>query len=140
MSTGWTSTAISPPTTSTPPAKHGPSPLSEPESRAIKRVLDEYTPNRIVSIHQPYNVIDYDGPGKALAEAMGRYCEIPVKRVGSRPGSLGSYAGLTLGVPIITLEFDERTHEEPEHILWKKYGPMLLAAVRFPLNDVVMVD
>jgi protein MpaA len=121
-------------------AKHGRSPLSEPESRAIKRVLDEYTPNRIVSIHQPYNVIDYDGPGKALAEAMGRYCEIPVKRVGSRPGSLGSYAGLTLGVPIITLEFDERTHEEPEHILWKKYGPMLLAAVRFPLNDVVMVD
>jgi len=120
-------------------AKHGSAPLCEPESRAIKKVLDEHRPARIVTIHQPYNVIDYDGPGEDLANAMGRYCDIPVKRVGSRPGSLGSYAGITLGIPIITLEFDEHTHEEPEHLLWLKHGPMLVAAVRYPLDDVGMV-
>ncbi|MCB9850661.1 MAG: DUF2817 domain-containing protein [Phycisphaerales bacterium] len=121
-------------------AKHGSAPLCEPESRAIKLVLDEYRPNRIVTIHQPFNVIDYDGPGEALANAMGRYTDIPVERVGSRPGSLGSYAGITLGIPIITLEFDELTHEEPDHILWQKYGPMLIEAVRYPLDDVGTVQ
>jgi len=112
--------------------QHGQAPLSEPESRAIKAVLDEFRPQAIVSIHQPYGVIDYDGPGEALAHAMARHCDLPVKRVGSRPGSLGSYAGLTLGIPIITVEYREDASELTEEQMWQQYGQSLVAAVRFP--------
>lgn len=111
---------------------HGSQPLSEPESRAIKALLDEYHPSRIVSIHQPYAVIDYDGPAEALARAMAEYTDLPVKRVGSRPGSLGSYAGLTLEIPIITLELPESASNLDDDALWDDYGMSLLAAICFP--------
>ena len=111
---------------------HGASPLSEPESRAIMSILDDYQPDRIVSIHQPLACIDYDGPAEDLAQAMGAWTDLPVKRLGSRPGSLGSYAGLTRGIPIITLELPASAGNLTDDALWEQYGRALLAAVRFP--------
>ena len=115
---------------------HGKRPLSEPESAAIHALLDRERPNRIVSIHQPLNYgsacIDYDGPAEPLARAMGEHTDIPVKRIGSRPGSLGSYAGVTLQVPIITLELPKEAKGESGTSLWEKYGRMMLASVVFP--------
>ena len=113
-------------------ARHGPKPLSEPESRAIKAVLDEYAPARIVSIHQPTAQIDYDGPAEQLARAMGRHTDLPVERIGSLPGSLGSYAGLTRGIAIITLELPRPDQPLSEADLWRRYGRLLLAAITFP--------
>ncbi|MCP4248014.1 MAG: murein peptide amidase A [bacterium] len=113
-------------------ARHGRRPLCEPESRAIKAVLDEYVPARIVSIHQPMAQIDYDGPAEQLAWAMGRYTDLPVKRIGSLPGSLGSYAGLTRGIPIITLELPRPERPLGREPLWRRYGRALLAAITFP--------
>lgn len=115
-----------------PSAAHGSAPLSEPESVAIKKVLDEHQPDAIITIHQPYGVLDYDGPGEDLAQAMAAHCDLPVKRVGSRRGSLGSYAGQSLGIPIITVEYREDASDLTEEELWAKYGPSLVAAVRFP--------
>jgi protein MpaA len=109
---------------------HGPTPLSEPESRALMRVLCQYFPDRIVSIHQPLVCVDYDGPFKAMAEAMAAKCKLPVKHLGSRPGSLGSFVGLTLGKPIITLELPPDAGMDPE-VLWKEYGEALIAALRY---------
>lgn len=124
-----------------PSAKHGPAPLSEPESMAIDRALREYRPNRIVSIHQPLRYgsecVDYDGPAEDLAIAMSRHAPIPVKRIGSRPGSLGSYAGVTLGIPIITLELPKDAKGLDAATLWDDYGQMLLAAISFPESPVV---
>jgi protein MpaA len=112
-----------------PSRNHGSAPLCEPEARAIKAALDEYRPQAIITIHQPYGVIDYDGPGEALANAMAARCDLPVKRVGSRPGSLGSYAGLTLGIPIITVEYRQDASDLSEQELWDQYGPSLIAAI-----------
>ena len=106
--------------------------LSEPESRAIRRVILQHKPDRIVSIHQPLACIDYDGPAQALAESMGQYCDLPVKKLGARPGSLGSYAGVTLGIPIITFEMKRADSQLDSEILWRKYGKALLAAVVYP--------
>jgi len=111
---------------------HGVAPLSEPESRAIMAVLEEHAPDAIITIHQPYGVLDYDGPGEPLASAMAAQCDLPVKRVGSRPGSLGSYAGLTLGIPIITVEYREDASDLTEQQLWEKYGASLVAAAIYP--------
>ena len=113
---------------------HGGRPLSEPESQALNFVLREYPPDRIISIHQPTTLpacIDYDGPGQELAREMGRHTDLPIKKLGSRPGSLGSYAGLSLGIPIITLEIP-RTHDDRDGpTLWRRYGKMMLAAIEF---------
>ncbi|HPF39773.1 MAG TPA: DUF2817 domain-containing protein [Phycisphaerae bacterium] len=116
--------------------RHGDTALSEPESVAIHQVLERYQPARIVSIHQPLRYgsecIDHDGPAKALAEAMSMHTDIPVRRIGSRPGSLGSYAGVTLGIPIITLELPKEAKGWDGAKLWSNYGDMLLAAIAYP--------
>ncbi len=111
--------------------RHGAEPLSEPESRAIKQILDEYQPSRVVSIHQPVACIDYDGPAAQLAEDMAKWSDLPVKRIGSLPGSLGSYAGITLGVPIITLELPKDASDLRRAEIWRTYGEMLVAAIQF---------
>lgn len=106
--------------------------LSEPESKEISKLIDLHKPDRVVSLHQPFNCIDYDGPGKAIAERMARYCDLPVKKLGPEPGSLGSYIGLTLKKPIITVELPRNADKLSEHALWQKYGQMLLASVTYP--------
>jgi len=106
--------------------------LSEPEARTIKQVIQQYKPDRIVTIHQPLNCIDYDGPARMLAERMGQYCALPVKKLGARPGSLGSYAGVTLGIPIVTFEMLPADSQLNSQALWGKYGRALLAAIVYP--------
>jgi protein MpaA len=111
-------------------------PLSEPEALVIKQLILKYKPNRIVTIHQPLSCIDYDGPALMLAKRMAQYCALPVKKVGARPGSLGSYAGVTLGIPIITFEMTQADSKLDSAALWQKYGRALLAAIVYP--DAVM--
>ena len=110
-------------------AQFGHTALSEPEARIIKQLVEEYLPDRIVTIHQGLDCIDHDGPGKALAERMAQYCSLPVKKLGAQPGSLGSYAGETLGIPIITLELPWRHGGFNSKHLWDKYGAALVTAV-----------
>jgi protein MpaA len=112
--------------------RYGRTPLSQPESRAIRAVLDRFPPDRVVTIHQPLSCVDYDGPAEELAAAMGLWTDLPVKRLGSRPGSLGSYVGETKGVPIVTLELPESASDQNRWELWQRYGDCLLAAICYP--------
>ena len=107
-------------------------PLTEPESQALQSLIKEYAPSRIVSIHQPLNCIDYDGPGQAIAARMAQDCDLAVKKLGARPGSLGSYTGETLGIPTITLELPPEAAKMSDSVLWQKYGKALIAAVMYP--------
>jgi protein MpaA len=111
--------------------RHGDKPLSEPESRAIHELIAREQPTRIVSIHQPVSCIDYDGPASGLAALIGARCELPVRKLGGRPGSLGSYAGHTLGIPIITLELPGTASRAGGPELWARYGDAMLAAVTY---------
>ncbi len=106
--------------------------LSEPESRAISQVITMYHPNRIISIHQPLNCIDYDGPAEKLAAHMANWCDLPVRKLGARPGSLGAYAGEMLNIPVITMELKPSDHTLSQRELWRRYGGALLAAVLYP--------
>lgn len=123
----------------------GRSALCEPEARAITQIIKQHNPARIVSIHQvmntgpeglatmaPAGCIDYDGPAVALAEHMAKYCDVPLKKLGARPGSLGSYAGLTINIPTITLELPYNADRLSEAVLWSRYGNALLAAINYP--------
>ena len=109
-------------------------PLSEPESQAIYSVIQRFRPIRLISIHQMRRggLLDYDGPGKDLAAAMSKHCDLGIERLGGRPGSLGSYFGLTLELPVITVEIPRRISATQRELVWNKYGAMLLAGIVFP--------
>ena len=114
-----------------PTAANGPRPLSEPETQALQRAILEYRPNRIVAIHQPLDCVDYDGPGRELAAHIAQYCLLPVKKLGARPGSLGSYSGEQLGIPTVTVELPAAATAMTEAQLWSRYGPAMTAAVTY---------
>ncbi len=111
---------------------HGAAALSEPESRALVGLIDKYAPRRIISIHQPMTCIDYDGAADGLARLMAGSSGLPLKKIGSLPGSLGSYAGTTRHIPIVTVELPRQADDLPEQSLWNRYGRMLLLAVCYP--------
>lgn len=113
-------------------AVNGLRPLSEPEAVFIKSAIDHYRPDRIISFHEPLACIDYDGDGERLAEHLSGHCNLPVKKLGTRPGSLGAYAGHTLGIPIITLEMTEADSHAGDNTLWHRYGDLLLAFIDYP--------
>ena len=107
--------------------RHG-SALSEPEARAIHRLVLEHRPERIVSLHQAANQLDFDGGGEALARAMEAVSPLAVARMGARPGSLGSWAGEDLGRAVVTVEMTRADDRRSAEELWERYGAMLLAA------------
>ncbi len=109
---------------------NGAEPLSQPESQALYDLITELDPACVVTIHQPLSCIDYDGPGREIVERMAAACGLPVRKLGARPGSLGSYVGVEMGVPIITIELPRRASRYSYEELWETYGEMLLAAIR----------
>lgn len=114
-------------------AKNGSEPLSQPESRIVLDLIERYKPTRIVSFHEPLTCIDYDGEGaEPIAQAMGQYTELPVKRLGGRPGSLGSYFGLDRGIPCITFELAKNARHMSDEELWTRYGQATLAFIVYP--------
>jgi protein MpaA len=63
---------------------------------------------------------------------MAQYCNLRVKRLGAKPGSLGSYAGVDLGVPIITFEMLQGDSGLDSQTLWRRYGKALITAIVYP--------
>ncbi|MBL7134505.1 MAG: murein peptide amidase A [Phycisphaerae bacterium] len=110
--------------------RYGAKPLSEPESRFIADLIEQYAPAAIIAVHQPLVCVDYDGPAEELAAAMSRACGLPVKKLGASSGSLGSYAGVDLNIPIVTLELPQRVSRWGKAALWKHYGGAMIEAVR----------
>lgn len=78
----------------------GPAALSEPETRWLVREIEAFRPDAIVSVHAPYGVLDFDGP----REPPDRFGYLHLHQLGTYPGSLGNFAGINIGLPVITLE------------------------------------
>ena len=98
----------------------GPSAGSEPETQVLIKVLDQYKPNRVISIHAPLEMVNFDGPALELAEKMAAFNGYPVSgdirgNVGY-PGSMGTYVGIERKIPIITLEL-------PQNASFDEYWP-----------------
>lgn len=95
----------------------GDTPLSEPEAVAIKEAVDASNLTAVLSVHCCVPLFDHDGPGEELAQAMSDAMDpaysFPEGKLGASPGSLGSYVGLELGLPIITVEFARAEHTDP---------------------------
>lgn len=109
----------------------GSEPGTEPETQAILKMLDEFEPHRIVAIHSTRGkpMVNYDGPALELARAMSRHNRyVPSETIGyPTPGSLGSYAGIDLKIPIITLELPRGIAPD---LAWKENREALLQSLR----------
>ncbi|WP_294945368.1 M14 family zinc carboxypeptidase [Sulfurivirga sp.] len=79
----------------------GPAPASEPETRYLVQLIHDWKPDVIISLHAPWNLLDYDGPEHAVPQKLGR---LRLRQLGTYPGSLGRYAGEYLKIPVLTIE------------------------------------
>jgi len=78
----------------------GKDPLSEPETRWLYELIEEFKPDVIVAVHAPYGVLDFDGPPHAPKKLGQLYLNL----LGAYPGSLGNFAGIEREIPVITIE------------------------------------
>ncbi len=92
---------------------HGWEPLSQPESAALASDLEAFGPDVILALHSTWDgpFVNFDGQGHALAVAFAeaaaavdpRWTVVADLDWGT-PGSLGTYYGDELGIPVITTE------------------------------------
>lgn len=95
----------------------GSKPLSEPESHFLHADIERFQPDIIVSIHAPYGMVDFDGPGTPPKQ-LGRLC---LDQVGIFPGSLGNFGGVHKRTPVITIELAHALNPPQEaemHQMW----------------------
>ena len=80
----------------------GPYPLSEPETFWLYQEIRHFKPDVVIAVHAPHSLVDFDAPSRKNAPK--RIGHLYKHLMGTYPGSLGNYAGIHLGVPVVTLE------------------------------------
>lgn len=75
-------------------------PMSEPEAGFLVKLIHDFRPQAIVSVHSPLNLVDYDGPGTPPS-SLG---SLRQRRLGNFPGTLGNYGGVQKRIPVLTIE------------------------------------
>lgn len=108
----------------------GSAPASEPETQAALGLVKRLRPARIVSLHDPLHVNNYDGDQSLrLAKAMAAHNKYPIRgSIGyPTPGSFGTWAGHEKRIPVVTLE----TPAGNPKARWSENRWALLAAVRY---------
>jgi len=106
------------------PGKH---PGSEPETKAVIALIKKFKPDRIISIHTPLRMVNYDGPARDLAIKMSMLTGYPARDdIGyPTPGSLGNFAGSERNIPTITLELPRKPFQK----IWVENREALLISV-----------
>lgn len=82
---------------------------SEIEAKFVMDILEEFSPDIILTLHAPFKIVNYDGPANEFAQKISEIINYPVQcDIGyPTPGSFGTYAGVERNIPTITLELDE---------------------------------
>lgn len=114
-----------------PAKRHSTAPLDQPESILLAAQLEALQPDLIIMAHSwpGKNFINYDGPAAALAErfsALSGYPVVPSDGFHPTPGSLGSWVGLGMKRPILTLEHERG--QPPAHC-WAQTQAAILAVI-----------
>jgi protein MpaA len=114
----------------TPAWVHGDQPLSEPESGALDALLRHVRPALTISVHEAnVPLVDWDGPAGEAAGAIAVCMDLPLGRIGARPGSLGALLGEDWGWPLVTIELPRAASAMDADALWDRYGDCLLEAI-----------
>lgn len=110
---------------------YGEAPLDQPEARVLHDLILAEQPDLVIVAHawRGQYFINYDGPAGPMAELFARRSTFPVKesdKFAPTPGSLGSWVGRKLGIPILTLEYLRGT--DPE-VAWASTRSAILAVI-----------
>jgi predicted deacylase len=110
---------------------HGTTPLSQPEARTLYDLIKSVKPHLVIVAHScgDSHYINFDGPAEAVASRFATLSGYPLKfsrEIHATPGSLGSWVGSDLGIPILTLEYARG--REP-HEAWEETRAAILAAI-----------
>lgn len=86
----------------------GPTAASEPETRILMRVLENFKPDFIVSLHSWKPMFNVNGPAHEHAKRMHAELAYEITEdIGyPTPGSLGTYSGWERKIPTITFEIE----------------------------------
>jgi protein MpaA len=116
---------------------------SEPETKFQEDLIRRVRPQKILAIHSPLNMMDYDGPSNVTLSSFPseytKVCERLKKRLnaissGFFPGSLGNYAGRELGIPTLTLELPSADPKQAERY-WKKFSQGIRTMIQFTVPN-----
>ena len=101
----------------------GEKPASEVETQFMIYVIEKYKPDLIISLHEPYKVVNYDGPAENVAKKISEITGYKLEEnIGyPTPGSFGTYCGVEKNIPTITLELPEN---EDKELLWDTIKPV----------------
>ncbi len=104
----------------------------QPEILALLQLCKNYPPALIYSIHQPFNLINYDGPAATIALDVQNFNGMRiVPNIGyATHGSLGEYFGTLKKVPVITLELPHTgTGKAWEDLLYRNAEGIIYSAL-----------
>jgi murein peptide amidase A len=92
----------------------GASPLDQPEAKVLHDLVLDERPHLVIVAHAWRNdhFVNFDGPALQLAQTFSRLSGFrvqPSDKIAPTPGSLGSWVGRTLGLPILTIEYERGT-------------------------------
>ena len=101
----------------------GKEPASEDETRFMIYVIEKYKPDLIITLHEPYSIVNYDGPAEGTAQKISKITGFKTEAsIGyPTPGSFGTYCGIERNIPTITLELPEHcNNSHVKEVLWNK--------------------
>ena len=98
------------------PTWSGPHPASEPETRAMQRFLTREHPYTVVSMHQPFAVVDFSGGDPRVTRWLSRHLGLPARRIGTDGGNMTTWVNenwrrhtaVTLELPLPASEHFQR--------------------------------
>lgn len=96
----------------------GKRPASEIETKFLIDIIEKYKPNIILTIHAPFEVVNYDGDALKIAQDISKITGYRIQEdIGyPTPGSFGQYCGIERKIPTITLELPENQSNQQ---LWE---------------------
>ncbi len=111
--------------------KPGAAPETEPEVKALVELIEHAGATRLIAVHATYQVFNWDGGGRALAEEMARLAGYPAAGdIGyPTPGSFGSKYGVDRGLEVVTVEVPYLVVDEGA---WRETRAALRWAVDLP--------
>ena len=120
----------------------GKKPLSEPEVLFQMNLIRRYGPSRIISVHAPLTLLDYDGPANKtdnvknrLLIQMSKHAKgYKVKNYPFFPGSLGNWAGNERNIPTYTLELPSSDYSQHKKY-WRTFKEALHVAFLHDLSS-----
>lgn len=84
----------------------GTQPSSEPETRAVLSLLEQYPPHLVVTLHAALGCVNWDGQSAPQAQVLASVNGYPLcPSLGyETPGSLGILTGIDRQIPTVTIE------------------------------------